>query len=201
VKIGVLSPTGRSEWIAGTFIIPKKLLPGETVPRVRWVSDFRGLNKCLRCKTYPIPRIGDILARRTGHKFLSKLDISMQFYTFELGRTSVSITNTFDARLFHYNSETGFELLDKQAVQGLTLGESHTLTIKTKVPGVQSFHVNGEEVAFLAEKQGRVGIVGAATARHVELRFSEYRVGCELQGTRSAEASAFSTVRPNLEEE
>ena len=83
-KIGVLERGSRSEWIAGTFIIPKKLLPGETVPRVRWISDFRGLNKYLKRKTYPIPRIADILARRTGYSFLSKLDISMQFYTFEL---------------------------------------------------------------------------------------------------------------------
>ena len=84
VSIGVLEEGSRSEWIAGTFIVPKKLLPGETVPRVRWVSDFRGLNKNLRRKTYPIPRIGDILARRTGFQFLTKMDISMQFYTFEL---------------------------------------------------------------------------------------------------------------------
>ena len=84
VKIGVLEEGSRSEWIAGTFIIPKKLLPGETVPRVRWVSDFRGLNRCLKRKVYPIPRIGDILARRTGYQFLTKMDISMQFYTFEL---------------------------------------------------------------------------------------------------------------------
>ena len=84
VAADVLEPAGRSEWISGTFIIPKKLLPGETTPRVRWVSDFRGLNKGLRRKVYPIPRIGDILARRTGYQFLSKLDISMQYYTFEL---------------------------------------------------------------------------------------------------------------------
>jgi hypothetical protein len=37
VKIGVLEEGSRSEWIAGMFIIPKKLLPGETVPRVCWV--------------------------------------------------------------------------------------------------------------------------------------------------------------------
>jgi hypothetical protein len=48
------------------------------------VSDFRELNKGLRRKVYPIPCIGDILARRTGYQFLSKLDILMQFYTFEM---------------------------------------------------------------------------------------------------------------------
>ena len=64
VNIIVLEEASRSEWIAGNFIIPKKLLPGEDVSRVRWISDFRGLNQCLKRKTYPIPRIGDILARR-----------------------------------------------------------------------------------------------------------------------------------------
>ena len=84
VKIGVLEKAPRSEWIAGTFIIAKKLLPNETVPRVRWISDFRGLNKHLKQNVYPIPRIADILAPRTGYKFLSKINISMQYYTFEV---------------------------------------------------------------------------------------------------------------------
>ena len=78
VQIGVLEPCGRSEWIAGTFIIPKK------DQSVRWISDFRALNNALRRKVCPIPRIADTLARRTGYKFLSKLDISMMYCTIEL---------------------------------------------------------------------------------------------------------------------
>ena len=77
-KIGVLEEQGRSTWIAGTFIIPKK------DNTIRWISDFRALNKALKRKVYPIPRIQDILSRRKGYEFLTKLDISMQYYTFEL---------------------------------------------------------------------------------------------------------------------
>ena len=82
---GVLSRTGPSEWIAGSFIIPKK--DGS----VRWISDFRALNKAIKRKAYPIPRIGDILSRRTGYKFLTKLDISMQYYTFELSEQAKNL--------------------------------------------------------------------------------------------------------------
>ena len=85
VEIGVLSEVKEpTQWCLPTFIIPKKLLPGESSPRVRWVSDLRELNKVVKPVQYPLPHINDILRKRRGYEFFSKLDVSMQFYAFEL---------------------------------------------------------------------------------------------------------------------
>ncbi|GAX21143.1 hypothetical protein FisN_UnNu089, partial [Fistulifera solaris] len=82
VQIGVLSPCGANEWLAPSFIIPKK------DGRVRWISDFRELNKVIKRKVYPIPKITDILSQRSGYSFFSKIDVSMHYYTFELTEES-----------------------------------------------------------------------------------------------------------------
>jgi len=57
----------------------------------RWISDFRGLNRALRRKVYPLPRIKDIIQRRPGYSFLTKFDISMQYYTFVLNNASADL--------------------------------------------------------------------------------------------------------------
>jgi hypothetical protein len=82
VKIGVLVAQQESEWASPSFIIPKK------DSRVRWISNLLQLNKVIRCKQYSLPIITDILCKRYGYRFFTKLDIIMQYYTFELDEES-----------------------------------------------------------------------------------------------------------------
>jgi hypothetical protein len=59
-QIGVLKRVNRSKWAAPTFIIPKK------DGTVRFISDFCELNKCIKRKPYPIPKIQDLLLKLEG---------------------------------------------------------------------------------------------------------------------------------------
>jgi hypothetical protein len=82
VRIGVLAAQQEREWVSPSFIIPKK------DGRVRWISYLRHLNKVIRHKQYLLPIITDILRKHSGYKFFTKLDVSMQYYTFELDKES-----------------------------------------------------------------------------------------------------------------
>ena len=70
VDLGVLERQPSSEWASPTFIIPKK---NNTV---RFISDFREVNKHLVRKPYPIPKISTVLQEIEGFAYATALDLN-----------------------------------------------------------------------------------------------------------------------------
>ena len=70
---------------------------------MRWVSDFRYVNRFVVRKVWPLPIIHDVLHRRSGYIYFTKLDIAMQYYTFVVAlacRHLFTINTPFG--LYHY---------------------------------------------------------------------------------------------------
>ena len=55
---------------------------------VRSISDFRELNKQIKRKPYPIPKIQDLLLKLEGFKYATSLDLNMGYYHIELSPES-----------------------------------------------------------------------------------------------------------------
>ena len=78
VELGVLKRQPESEWGSPTFIIPKK---NKTV---RFLSDFREVNKRIIRTPFPIPKISSVLQEMEGFTYASALDLNMGYYTIRL---------------------------------------------------------------------------------------------------------------------
>ena len=81
-KDNILKYCGWSKRSASTFILPKKNGP------VRWVCNFSELNKSLQQQSFPLIQIQDVINRRDKYSFITKLDMSMMFYSFLLDKPS-----------------------------------------------------------------------------------------------------------------
>ncbi len=85
-NIGVLEWQPSSQWGSPTFIIPKK------DSTVRTISDFRGLNKYIVRKPYPIPKISRILQELESLTDATSLDLNIGYYTIRLDPTASKIS-------------------------------------------------------------------------------------------------------------
>lgn len=87
-KIGVLekvTDASQADWLSPSFIIPK---PNG---QVRFLSDFRELNKALVRRPYPIPKISDMLQQMEGFTFATTIDLVMGFYQMKLDLKTMKI--------------------------------------------------------------------------------------------------------------
>jgi transposase InsO family protein len=87
-QIGVLRKSHDSEWAAPTFIQPKKT--GD----VRVLTDFRQLNKYLKRRPFPLPKISDLLQKLQGFTYATAIDLSMGYYHIPLDRYSQRLCTT-----------------------------------------------------------------------------------------------------------
>jgi Reverse transcriptase (RNA-dependent DNA polymerase) len=81
-KVGVLKAVNRLEWAAPAFIVPK------SDKTVRFISDFWELNKRIKRKPFPLPKIQDLMLKLEGFQFATSLDLNMGYYHIELSPAS-----------------------------------------------------------------------------------------------------------------
>ena len=80
--LNFIKKVNRSQWGAPTFLIPKK------DSTVRFIYEFRELNKRILQQPYPIPKIQDILLRLEGFFYGTTIYINMGYYHIELSAKS-----------------------------------------------------------------------------------------------------------------
>ena len=85
----VIEKYNRSQWVAPTFLIPKK------DSTVHFISDFRELNKRILRQPYTIPKIQDLLLRLEGFRYGTTLYLNMGYYHIELSAKSKELCTIF----------------------------------------------------------------------------------------------------------
>ena len=81
VQLRVLEVANDSELGAPSFSQPK---PKSN--QVRFLSDFRNLNKQLKRKTYTMPKINQMLLKLEGFQYDTSLDLNMGYYHTQLSK-------------------------------------------------------------------------------------------------------------------
>ena len=77
-ELGVLKPQPNLKWGSPTFITPNKN------KQVRFISDFREVNKRIVRKPFTIPKISSTLQEMEGFTYATALDLNMGYYTIRL---------------------------------------------------------------------------------------------------------------------
>ena len=79
INFGVLKQVHESEWGSPAYTIPKK--DGITL---RSIADLREVNKRIKRKPFPIPKISELLMKLENFQLGTSLDLNMGYYHIEL---------------------------------------------------------------------------------------------------------------------
>ena len=82
--LGVLLPENYSEWESPSFAQPK---PKSN--QVRFLSDFRNLNKKIKRKPYPIPKTIEMLLELEGFQYATSIDLNMGYYQIKFSENTI----------------------------------------------------------------------------------------------------------------
>eukprot|EP00804_Cyclotella_cryptica_P003675 CCRYP_016567-RA/>CCRYP_016567-RA protein AED:0.45 eAED:0.45 QI:0/0/0/1/0/0/3/0/242 len=89
IQMRIGSPLWKLECLSQHKKVNGPPLPSSSQRRmVNWVGDLHQLNKLIKRDQYLLPIILDILRKLSRYRFFTKLDTSMQYYTFELDEES-----------------------------------------------------------------------------------------------------------------
>ena len=98
VEIGLLTPVFESKWSSPSFMIPKK------DKTVRFLTNFRSLNKKLVRKSYPLLVIQDSIQGIGSFKWATCIEPNMGYYSMELDKTAKNLCVTcLPWGLYRYN--------------------------------------------------------------------------------------------------
>eukprot|EP00804_Cyclotella_cryptica_P007274 CCRYP_017866-RA/>CCRYP_017866-RA protein AED:0.41 eAED:0.77 QI:0/0/0/0.5/0/0/2/0/228 len=84
-KLGVVGFQPESEWASPSFIT------GKQDGTVRFLTDFREVNKRLVQKPFPLPKISTVLQELEGFTYATNIDLNMGYYTIRLDPNSSKI--------------------------------------------------------------------------------------------------------------
>ena len=79
VKVGVIEEANGPEWVAPSFDQPKP-----KTNHVRFLSDFRNLNRQLKLKPYPMPKICKMILNLEGFQYATSLELNVGYYHIRL---------------------------------------------------------------------------------------------------------------------
>ena len=86
VRLGVLELANYSYWGSPSFAQPK---PKSN--QVHFLSDLRNINKQLNKKSYPMPKINEILLKLEGFQYATLLDLNMVYYHIRLSENASTL--------------------------------------------------------------------------------------------------------------